>query len=94
MTTEREAAPLRVVPKPEESVGQRVKRLQQEAQRLSHDHVNEFVALLNVTCAAAKEISKGGSAYPEGIRDLCRRFADSSEPLSLNIESLNHKRRS
>ncbi len=62
-----------------ESVAARVKRLQAEARGLARDHVGALAAALADAQAMAAEIADGGEAYPAGIRDLARRFAEDAE---------------
>lgn len=62
-----------------ETVAARVKRLQAEARGLARDHVGAFTAALSELQQMAAEIAEGGEAYPAGVRDLARRFADDAE---------------
>ena len=62
-----------------EPVAARVRRLQTEARQLARSHVEAFTAALAQAQAMADEIANGGEAYPAGVRDLARRFAEDTE---------------
>ena len=62
-----------------EPVAARVRRLQTEARQLARSHVEAFTAALAQAQTMADEIANGGEAYPAGVRDLARRFAEDTE---------------
>ena len=62
-----------------EPVAARVRRLQTEARQLARSHIEAFTAQLAQAQAMATEIADGGDAYPAGVRDLARRFAEDAE---------------
>ena len=62
-----------------EPVAARVRRLQTEARQLARSHIESFTAQLAQAQAMATEIADGGEAYPAGVRDLARRFAEDTE---------------
>ena len=62
-----------------EPVAARVRRLQTEPRQLARSHVEAFTAALAQAQAMADEIANGGEAYPAGVRDLARRFAEDTE---------------
>ena len=62
-----------------EPVAARVRRLQTEARQLARSHVEAFTAALAGAQAMATDIADGGEAYPAGVRDLARRFAEDTE---------------
>lgn len=72
-----------------EPVAARVKRLQAEARGLARDHISAFSAALSDAQAMAAEIAEGGDAYPAGIRDLARRFAEDADARIQTLASLN-----
>ena len=72
-----------------ETVADRVRRLQAEARGLARDHVGAFAAALADAQTMAAEIAEGGEAYPAGIRDLARRFAEDAEARIQTLASLN-----
>lgn len=72
-----------------EPVAARVRRLQAEARGLARDHIGAFAAMLADVQATAAEIAEGGEAYPAGIRDLARRFADDAETRIQTLATLN-----
>ena len=76
------------VTKPE-TVGQRVRRLQVEARQLAKDHVRALTAAIEAAEQIAAEIAEGGDAYPAGIRDLARRFAEDAAPRVQTLEALS-----
>lgn len=76
-----------VAPKPE-TVAERVRRLQAEARALAKEHVRALTeAMVDVERMAA-EIAEGGDAYPPGIRDVARRFAEDCEARVRTLEAL------
>jgi hypothetical protein len=62
-----------------ETVAQRVKRLQAEAHVLAHEEVQSLESLMTVVVEKAREIAKGGDAYPAGVRDIVERNAEEME---------------
>ena len=71
-----------------ETVAQRVKRLQAEARQLAKDHVQALAAAIVNAEALAAEIADGGDAYPPGIRDRARRFAEDAEARVQTLEAI------
>ena len=76
------------VAKPE-TVGQRVRKLQAEARQLAKDHVHALAAAIEAAEQIAAEIAEGGEAYPAGVRDLARRFAEDAAPRVQTLEALS-----
>jgi len=72
-----------------ETVAQRVRRLQVEAKQLAKDHVHALTAAIMSAEAIAAEIAEGGDAYPPGIRDLARRFAEDAEARVQTLEAIS-----
>lgn len=72
-----------------ETVSARVRRLQAEARGLARDHIGAFAAAMSDLQTMAAEIAEGGEAYPAGIRDLARRFADEVETRVQTLATLN-----
>ena len=62
-----------------EPVAARVRRRQTEARQLARSHVEAFTAARAQAQTMADEIANGGEAYPAGVRDLARRFAEDTE---------------
>lgn len=60
----------------QETVTQRVRRLQAEARDLARGHIGELTAAMEKACEIAADIAEGGEAYPAGVRDVARRFAE------------------
>jgi hypothetical protein len=73
-----------IEPKPE-TVAQKVRRLQGDAQKLAQGHVRDLLAGMASLEALAREIAEGGSAYHHGSQELASRVAQSlaSQRLSL-----------
>ena len=59
-----------------ETTAQRVRRLQAEARELASSHIGALNAAMVQAMHIADEIAEGGDAYPAGVRDLARRFAE------------------
>lgn len=72
-----------------ETLSERVRRLQAEARQLAREHVLALTAAMAELEAMAAEIAAGGDAYPPGVRDLARRFAEECEARAQTIEALN-----
>ena len=72
-----------------ETVAQRVKRLQSEAKALAKDHVQALVYAIASAEALAAEIAEGGEAYPPGVRDLARRFAEEAGSKAQTLEAIS-----
>ncbi|MES2342387.1 MAG: hypothetical protein V4597_11960 [Pseudomonadota bacterium] len=65
-------------PKPE-TLAEQIRRLQSEAKALARGHIDALKdALLEVERLAA-EIGEGGDVYPNGVRELARRFASETD---------------
>ena len=59
-----------------ESTSERVRRLQAEARLLAREQVEALEKAMLDVSATAEEISKGGEAYPAGVRELAGRIAE------------------
>ena len=71
------------------TVAERVRRLQAEARQLAQGHVLALTAAMADANRLALEIAEGGDAYPPGIRDLARRFAEDCDIRVQSIEAIN-----
>jgi len=71
------------------TVAERVRRLQTEARQLAQGHVLALTAAMADANRLALEIAEGGDAYPPGIRDLARRFAEDCDIRVQSIEAIN-----
>jgi hypothetical protein len=71
-----------------ETVAQRVQRLQAEAHMLALEEVQQFEACLRAAVEKAKEIAKGGDAYPAGIRDLAYRISEDLDSRNQTLHAL------
>jgi hypothetical protein len=70
------------------TVAERVRRLQAEARQLAQDHVTALTAAMTSANHLAQEIAEGGDAYPPGVRDLARRFAEDCDLRLQSIEAI------
>ena len=59
-----------------ESPAARIRRLQDEAKQLAHEHIELLGAALSEVGRLSDEIASGGELYPVGARELARRLAD------------------
>jgi hypothetical protein len=71
------------------TVAERVRRLQTEARQLAQGHVLALTAAMAEANRLALEIAEGGDAYPPGVRDLARRFAEDCDTRVQSIEAIN-----
>ncbi len=71
-----------------ESISQRVKRLQLEAQGLAREHIQALEAALAEAAKIAAEVATGGDAYPVGVRELADRLAPDLDAQRNTIEAL------
>lgn len=75
------------IPKPD-TVAERVRKLQAEARQLAKDHIHAFTAAMTEVERMAAEIAEGGDAYPAGVRDLARRFAEDADARVQTLEAI------
>lgn len=74
-----------------ETVGERIRRLQAEAQQLAKDHVRATVAKLTEAAAMAREVEAGGEAYLDGVRQELGAVATQIESRIQTIEAIASK---
>lgn len=74
------------------AIGERVRRLQAEAEQLAREHVGVFTASLAQTRRIAEEIALGGEAYPPGVREIARRLAEESQARAQALEAIMARR--
>lgn len=74
-----------------ETVAQHVRRLQAEAKQLAKDHIHSLTAAMGEVEKMAAEIAEGGDAYPAGVRDLARRFAEDCEARVQTLEAITSR---
>lgn len=72
----------------DETVAQRVRRLQAEAKSLAKDHIKAMVFRIAELEVMAAEIANGGDAYPPGVRDLSRRLAEDCDSRVQTLEAI------
>ena len=75
------------VPK-NETVAERVKRLQAEAKQLARDHIKALTAQIVAVEEMAAEIAEGGEAYPPGVRDVARRLVEDMDSRVQTLEAI------
>jgi hypothetical protein len=74
--------------KAQETVGERVRRLQAEAKGLALEHVRVLArAMVDIQMLAA-EIAEGGDVYAPGARDLARRLAEDLDARVQTLEAI------
>jgi hypothetical protein len=71
-----------------ETVAERVRKLQAEARELAKDHIHALTAAIADAERLAAEIAEGGDAYPAGVRDLARRFAEDADARVQTLEAI------
>jgi hypothetical protein len=71
-----------------ETVAERVRKLQAEAKLLAKDHIHALTSAITDAERLAAEIAEGGEAYPAGVRDLARRFAEDAEARVQTLEAI------
>lgn len=81
-----------VTARAEDTISQRVRRLQAEARGLAHEHVLALRAALETVEALSADIARGGEAYPVGVRDIARRLADDIGAKAQTLEVLSTRR--
>ena len=69
-----------------ESVAQKVRRLQVEAASLAREQVLALENALAEVTRLSAEIAEGGEAYPVGAREIARRLAEDSEASAKPLE--------
>lgn len=74
------------------ALGERVRRLQAEAEQLAREHIGMFTASLVQTQHIAEEIALGGEAYPAGVRDIAQRLAEESRAKAQTLEAILARR--
>jgi hypothetical protein len=75
------------------ALGERVRRLQAEAEQLAREHIGVFTASLMQTQHIAQEIALGGEAYPAGVRDIARHLAEESQAKAQTLEAILTRRK-
>ena len=80
-------AELRILPR-QETVAQRVRRLQAEAKQIAREHSADLASAMADLCMLASEISVGGDAYPPGVREVARSLAEDLENRGLTLVAI------
>ena len=75
-------------PTHEETVADKIRRLQEEAQGYARSHAQTLVDKLVELEAFAEEIAGGGEAYPVGIREAVRKLGPELMQARLNVGSI------
>ena len=71
-----------------ESVADKIRRLQEEAQSFARDHAKTVVDKIVELEALAEEVVAGGDAYPVGIREAMRKLGPELMQARLNVGSI------
>jgi hypothetical protein len=82
---------LAIVPAPEENAAARAQRLMAEAREAALEHIASFEEIMKALIQVSSEVADGGSVYPAGVRDLCRRIAEDLEAKGQTFESIMSK---
>ncbi len=77
---------LTVIQSPQESRSYRLRVLQDEVRAVAQEQVLEFHEALQHVQRLAQEIATGGDAYPVGVREVCRAFAEQAQAQSNTVE--------
>jgi hypothetical protein len=72
----------------QETVAERVRRLQSEAKQLAKDHVRALSTQMVAVEQVAAEIADGGEAYPPGVRELASRLVEELEARVQTLEAI------
>ncbi|WP_337187693.1 hypothetical protein [Phenylobacterium sp.] len=79
---------LKVVPPKNETVAERVRRLQSEAKQLAKDHVKSLSAAMVELEQLAAEIAEGGDAYAPGVREVARQLAEDLDSRAHTLDAI------
>ncbi|ODT88744.1 hypothetical protein [Phenylobacterium sp. SCN 70-31] len=79
---------LKVVPSKNETVAERVRRLQSEAKQLAKDHVKSLSAAMVELEQLAAEIAEGGDAYSPGVREVARQLAEELDSRAHTLDAI------
>ncbi|MCW5760735.1 MAG: hypothetical protein KIS90_13280 [Phenylobacterium sp.] len=79
---------LKVVPSKNETVAERVRRLQCEAKQLAKDHVKSLSAAMVELEQLAAEIAEGGDAYSPGVREVARQLAEELDSRAHTLDAI------
>lgn len=75
-----------------EGIGEKVRRLQDEARVLAREHVAELQRLVIATHRVSLEVAEGGEAYPAGVRELSRRLAEDTDARLQTLDAILSRR--
>jgi hypothetical protein len=74
--------------RPPETISERVRRRQFEAQMLAREHIGELRRVLDDALTLANRVSAGGEVYPAAVRELTGRLASYLEGQAVTIDAL------
>jgi hypothetical protein len=74
--------------RPPETISERVRRRQFEAQMLAREHIGELRRTLDDALALANTVSAGGEVYPAAVREFTGRLASYLEGQATTIDAL------
>lgn len=75
-----------------ETVPERARRLQQEAQVLACEEVEMLRLMLGEAVAKAEAIRDGGEIFPVGVREQARQLADALPLTMQTLQALSERR--
>jgi hypothetical protein len=70
----------------EETLSERIRRLQAEAQAMARMHIEALEEKLCEVRAISLEIAEGGAVYPVGAREIARRLVEESEARAQTLD--------
>ncbi len=76
----------------EETLSDRIRRLQDEARSMAREHVSVLEAAMLGLVRTASEIADGGDAYPVGAREMARQLISDTEARMLSLEAIMSRR--
>jgi hypothetical protein len=71
-----------------ESIADKIRRLQEEAQANAREHSLSFVRAISDLEDLVSDIADGGEAYPVGVRETCRKLGPELMAARLNVVSI------
>lgn len=73
----------------QESISEKIRRLQGEAKGLAKEHTQALSAALLQVERLSAEIADGGEAYPPGVREIARRLIEDCEARIQTLEAIS-----
>lgn len=74
-----------------ETLPERVRRMQQEAQVLACEEIESLRLTLSHAVEQALAIREGGEVFPVGVREQCRQLADNLPMVMQTLQALSER---